>query len=240
MSLSPGSTDSADLPVDALSAATAKYRVQPMSLPDEFYRNQETAFSDTQVHLEWVTDPDQVHTLVDIAIRAFDLEMDTPAKRQESIVNTRYTAKEESSRPWGITLNPNFPRGQLPFVQFFVSVFGQTPEQYGGKAKSDFKEAMTSVRALLLVVTDGNTPELQVRSGVSFQKAVMEVVHRGARLLPLSQSLQEYPEMRALYQEVHKAAARPGQTIQMLTALLKPRGSFLRSPRLPVDQIYEK
>ena len=48
---------------------------------------------------------------------------------------------------------------------------------------------------------------------------------------PVSQVLEEYPEMEALYQEVHERFSGEGQTIQMLVRMGEAEKAVGHSPR---------
>jgi hypothetical protein len=56
----------------------------------------------------------------------------------------------------------------------------------------------------------------------------------GLSMQPVSQALQEYPEMAAHYQRVHKMLARPGETLQML-GRLGYGPAIDPSPRWPLE-----
>ena len=103
--------------------------------------------------------------------------------------------------------------------------------------RSSSPPRLDSSRAILVVATQGNSPELQVRTGVLLQKLWMEVLSAGGSLLPLSQALQEYPEMEELHEAIQREVAQPGETVQMLLSLGKPKGIFLRSPRISTDKL---
>ena len=102
--------------VDALTAPTVKYRTATYGLSPETRAKQE-ALSDPTVSIRWVTMPDEVVATKTWAQKAFDLEMDLPRTRDESIEVTRYGEAARKARPWGITLAPNFPQEQLFWIE---------------------------------------------------------------------------------------------------------------------------
>ena len=57
---------------------------------------------------------------------------------------------------------------------------------------------------------------------------------------PLSQALEEYPEMKTLYDKIHKEYAAPGQTIQMLVRIGKPVQQVSPSMRRDVMELIVK
>ncbi len=76
--------------------------------------------------------------------------------------------------------------------------------------------AVAATPAYGMITTDGNTRADQVRAGILYADFDLTARTMGLVMQPLSQVLQEYPSMAALYRAIHAEYARPGQTIQML------------------------
>lgn len=237
LSKAPAPRASAPESPDALSAPTVKYRVAPLVFPQGFFDSQEIRYSGKGVRFEWILDPGRLDRIKRIARAAFALEMSVPRTLDESYVNTRFTASQRRRRPWGITLLPNFPAWVVPLVDAWEAVFPQSRRDYATTSIKLFSAALDSSKAILVVATLGNSPGLQVETGVRLQELWMEVLSEGGSLLPLSQALQEYPEMEELHGEIDRGVSRPGETVQMLLSLGKQKGIFLRSPRIPADEL---
>ncbi len=226
--------------LDALSTATVKYRVTPLVFSKDFFDSQETRYSEARIRFAWIQEPGQLEKIKKIARDAYAVEMTLPRTLDESYLNTRFNGDQRRRRPWGITLLPNFPAGVIPLVDVWETLFPESRQDYAKSSIKLFSSAIDSSRAILVVTTQGNTPELQVRTGVLLQRLWMEVLSAGGSLLPLSQALQEYPEMRELRGAIHREASQPGETVQMLLSLGKPKGAFVRSPRIPASELFPR
>ncbi len=238
MSKAPDPQASAQEKLDALSSATVKYGVVPLVFSKDFFDSQETRYSGGGIRFTWILEPGRLEKIKRIVSDAYALEMSLPRTLDESYLNTRFNGNQRRMKPWGITLLPNFPAWAIPLVDVWETLFPESRQDYAKSSMKLFSSAVDSSKAILVVATQGNTPELQVRTGVPLQRLWMEVVFAGGSLLPLSQALQEYPEMRELRSAIHREASQPGETIQMLLSLGKPKGGFLRSPRIPASELF--
>lgn len=223
--------------LDALSSPTVKYGVAPLVFSQGFFDSLEARYSGKGIRFEWILDPDRLDRIKKIARDAYALEMSIPRTLDESYMNTRFTGGQRWRKPWGITLLPNFPVWVIPFVDVWETFFPQSRQDYARTSTDLFSAAVDSSRAVLVVATQGNSPELQVRTGVLLQKLWMAVLSAGGSLLPLSQALQEYPEMEELNKAIRREVSQPGETVQMLLSLGKPKGIFLRSPRISAEKL---
>jgi hypothetical protein len=69
------------------------------------------------------------------------------------------------------------------------------------------------------MVTDGNSRQDQIAAGRDWLRVNLAATAEGVGFQPLSQALQEYPEMAKLYSQVHERFAPSGGTVQMLSRL---------------------
>lgn len=222
--------------VDALTAATVKYATQAFELSDEQRRKQE-AQSDEVVRVRWLGGAD-VEPVKTWAVGAFDLEMDLPRTRDESIAVTRYGEADRKARPWGITLAPNSPTGSLFWVDLATTLFPPSPRDYAQSSKQMFRKALGPVTQVLVITSMGDGNRERLVTGRRLQRLWQQVRAAGGELLPLSQGLQEFPEMAGYHHEAHQGWARPGETVQMVLALFRPEpGTYQSSPRLAASAI---
>jgi hypothetical protein len=223
--------------LDALSTATVKYRVTPLVFSKDFFDSQENHYSREGIRFTWILEPSRLEKIKKIVRDAYAVEMTLPRTLDESYLNTRFNGYQRRVKPWGITLLPNFPVWAIPLVDIWETLFPESRQDYAKSSMELFSSAVESSKAILVVATQGNTPALQVRTGVPLQRLWMEVLSAGGSLLPLSQALQEYPEMEELRSAIHREASQPGETIQMLLSLGKPKGTFFRSPRISATDL---
>ena len=76
-------------------------------------------------------------------------------------------------------------------------------------------ENMMTAMAHLWQVTPGNSRVEQIRAGQDWVRINLAATAEGLGLQPLSQGLQEYPEMADIYQSLHETLAPQGGTVQM-------------------------
>ena len=68
--------------------------------------------------------------------------------------------------------------------------------------------------------TDGNDRPAQIEAGRAYMRVALQATADGLAMQPMSQALQEYPEMAQYRETVHNwLTDRPGETVQMLARL---------------------
>jgi hypothetical protein len=88
--------------------------------------------------------------------------------------------------------------------------------------------------AHLWMTTPGNTRAEQIAAGRDWMRVHLAATALGVALQPMSQALQEYPEMAGLYAQIHRDLAPDGGTVQMF-ARLGYCADVPPSPRWPID-----
>jgi len=86
------------------------------------------------------------------------------------------------------------------------------------------------------MVTPGNTRVDQLNAGRDWMRIHLAATREGVAMQPLSQALQEYPEMSEFYNQVHELVAPDGGTVQML-ARLGYAETVAPSPRWSLEPI---
>ena len=128
------------------------------------------------------------------------------------------------------------------FVQGFLTLF---PFIGSEKNSADMyvktaQEEVSHTPAYGLIVTVGNSRAEQVRSGMYYSRLVLEAHALGLAVQPMSQALEEYPEMEEQYNKIHKEYAQDGDTIQMLFRIGVPVQEFPQSMRRDVMDLIEE
>lgn len=88
-------------------------------------------------------------------------------------------------------------------------------------------------------ITRTNTRADQIAAGRDWVRINLAATAAGVSTQPLSQALQEYPEMKKLFAEVHARLAGDGGTVQML-ARLGYADTVPASPRWPLSAKIQK
>lgn len=160
-----------------------------------------------------------VGELRDLAWAGHEVEALTPRTLQESIDVMRIGRREIEANPDGIEL------GGL-FLESLNLAGVLTRSSLADPASDAFAQGMEMYRAIIYSaqgffwqITDDNSRATQLRTGRAWVRAQLKATEMGLTIHPLSQTLQEYPEMADLYEDVHRRlGARDGasRTVQML------------------------
>jgi len=86
----------------------------------------------------------------------------------------------------------------------------------------------------LWMVTPGNSRHEQIAAGADWLRVNLACTAEGLGFQPLSQALQEYPEMADHYAKTHARLAPDGGTVQML-ARIGYGPEVAVSPRWPIE-----
>ncbi|MEM7471681.1 MAG: twin-arginine translocation pathway signal protein [Pseudomonadota bacterium] len=175
-----------------------------------------------------------VQTLRDLARAALVIEVETPHTFKESVDLFRIGHKEIDANPDGIDFSgPIFET---------MSTFGMfTREAAMDTSTTAYKEGMAAVlenaetaMGFIWMKTDGNTRTDQINAGRDWVRMNLATTREGVAMQPLSQALQEYPEMTQLYGDIHQMLAPEGGTLQMF-ARLGYCAPVPQSPRWPLE-----
>ena len=177
-------------------------------------------------------DDASVATLKDLTWQAFEIEMRTPAALQESIDLMRIGRTEIEANPDGIDLG-----GLKLELLSLIGVLDR--EKMADPSSAAFAEGIKMYRPVigsamgyLVLSTAGNTRADQLAAGAGYVRANLAATALGIAMQPLSQILQEYDEMAALYKAGHEMLAPGGERVQML-ARLGYGQTVAPSPRWP-------
>jgi hypothetical protein len=109
------------------------------------------------------------------------------------------------------------------------------PESTGFKQGVEIYRSMLSATPAYAALTSvGNTRLDQIDAGRRWLKLNLKATALGLSLHPVSQCLQEFPEMAPHHARAHQLLAAPGHTVQMLGRLgYGPQ--VPRTPRWPLD-----
>jgi hypothetical protein len=86
------------------------------------------------------------------------------------------------------------------------------------------------------LVSQGNSRPDQIATGADWLRVNLAATAAGVAFQPLSQALQEYPEMAGLFGQVHAKLAPDGGRVQML-ARIGYGPAVDQSPRWPLETI---
>ncbi len=179
-------------------------------------------------------DPARVQVMRDISTEAFEIEFATHRTLKESVDLFRIGAREVDANPDGIDFTgPMFE--SLRMTRLFTREASLDPDSIPSRTAIDLvTENMQTGMAHLWQVTPGNSRSEQIVAGQDWVRLNLAATALGVGMQPLSQALQEFPEMSALYTQVHEMLAPSGGTVQMW-ARLGYGPTVPPSPRWPLD-----
>ncbi len=180
-------------------------------------------------------DPLEVGRLRAISWDAFQTEMFTPAALQESIDLMRIGKVEINANPDGLSFGgPLYDTLDLFGLMSRDALADQTSPQFRQGLEA-WDPVINTAMAHIWIVTRGNTRIQQLLSGQAWLRLNLAATREGVGLHPLSQALQEYPEMATLLARMREELGVTGEaTVQMFGRLgFGPRAP--RTPRWPVE-----
>lgn len=152
-----------------------------------------------------------------ITREAYEIEAVTPATWLESARLMRIGPQAIATHRDGISMNS-------PFIRTLHTVGLFDPMEVPQRGQSSLTRVMDHWAAsetgsgYLWLGSTGNERATQIAAGRAYVRMHLQATARGVDMHPLSQALQEFPEMRAPYAAIHRAVGlEPGpSTLQML------------------------
>ena len=183
---------------------------------------------------EVITESNRVDDLRDLTWEAYKIEVLTPHTLKESVDLMRLGKAEIEANPDGIDLGGAFLE-TLMLAGILTRESLLNPESSGfQEGMRIYQEMLAATPAYAVITSNGNTREDQIVAGRQWLRLNLTTTSLGLALHPVSQALQEYPEMQAQYERAHEILAKPGETVQMLGRLgYGPPVSA--SPRWPLE-----
>lgn len=161
--------------------------------------------------------PEQLARHRAIANEAWRIELSTPNTFLESLKVMRVGAAEVAQHRDGLTL-----LDPMVVAMARLGLFDRTkapaPDSFAVSSQvKDFAKKMDSTSAFLWMISEGNDRATQVNAGRAYARVQLAATAAGLVMQPLSQALQEYPEMATPYADIHRLlGADPARrTVQM-------------------------
>jgi nitroreductase len=165
-------------------------------------------------------DPALVAELRRLVMEAFRVELSTPRTLRESVDVMRLGTDAIARDPDGIALSGNFIWWGRKLGLITPETLA-TPGSTAWKGGLDRYEAIfTATPAFGWLITRDNTRTTQLAAGRAYARLDLTAAARGVAIHPVSQLLQEYPEMTELQRRFERTVGvAPGERVQMLVRL---------------------
>jgi hypothetical protein len=172
------------------------------------------------VRVEVAVGGERVPALRALCRRGWDLEAHTPRVYRESVDVMRIGRGQIEANPDGIAISG-------PLVEAMALAGLVTRESLADPGSAAFRtgfdrylRAVDTAPAFLWCVTAGNSRAEQVAAGRDWLRIALAAAAEGVSIHPLSQVLQEFPEMAVLFDETHETLGVPAPArIQMLARI---------------------
>lgn len=186
--------------------------------------------------------PEHSADISSLAKRAFSIELLNPETFMESMRLLRIGSREIEKHRDGINITSPF-LVVLARVGLFDRTKSPAPDSSIMKRQiGDFEAVVDSTPAFFVLTSEDNTRVTQLKVGKAYIRAQLLATARDLVMHPLSQALQEYPEMSEAYRDAHRLLlpvdANGAATVQMLCRIgYLPAGESLpvASPRRGLD-----
>ncbi|OYY79676.1 MAG: hypothetical protein B7Y43_01035 [Sphingomonas sp. 28-62-20] len=180
-------------------------------------------------------DPDFLAGLRRLTVGAMTTETLNHRVFMESVDVMRIGAAEMDATPDGLPVG-----GPLIEAMHAIGLLDQAsladPSSMGFKAGLKMvQDQCGSVPAIVWIATPGNSRAEQLEVGRRYVRATLRAAALGLEICPMSQALQEYPEMADDFARIHALFGLSGaQRLQML-ARIGTAAPVLPAPRWPLD-----
>jgi hypothetical protein len=189
------------------------------------------------VTFAWTADPAQLARLRDIAKRAWTVEVKKDATYFESIKVFRITSDEIAKHRDGLSFHGPFFWWANALGLFTRERGLARDETMRQQTLENIDPQLASAPAFVWIVTATNDRRAQLAAGAAYVRANLKASELGLSMQPLSQALQEFPEMLPLLAEHKRALGLPeSDTVQMFFRLGRAAAAE-PSPRRALDDI---
>ncbi|MEL6364177.1 MAG: twin-arginine translocation pathway signal protein [Pseudomonadota bacterium] len=138
-----------------------------------------------------------------LALDAWDVEFSTPRIWKESVDVTRIGAKAINENPDGIAISGPVMEVLSDTRMITVEKMMTPGTSAHEQSRAFYAEAIKASPAFGWLTTGDNTRGTQLRTGAAWVRLQLAATGAGLATHPLSQALQEFPEMADLYAAAH-------------------------------------
>jgi hypothetical protein len=175
-----------------------------------------------------------IATLRQLTTDAMIVEIETPHTFKESVDLFRIGKAEVEANPDGIDFSGPLFEALGAFGLMTRAAMADPTTSMFAQGKAVVLANTETAMGHLWQATSGNTRADQIIAGRDWLRLNLAATALGVGMQPLSQALQEFPEMALHYEAAHAMLAQDGETLQMLCRLgYGP--TIAPSPRWPLE-----
>ncbi len=163
--------------------------------------------------------PEAVADLREKTAEAFAIEFDTARTYKESVDLFRIGRRAVDAQPDGLDFSgPMFESLRLAGLFSKEAAMDKTGYSFRS-ARQMVQDTARTGMAYTWVTTTDNSRAAQIAAGRDWVRLNLAATAMGLGVQPMSQGLQEFPEMAEIYADLHARLAPEGGTVQMLGRL---------------------
>lgn len=188
-------------------SAKEAYTDQPLS---------DAQMAELSSYVDLITAPEAVAPLRQLTWDALQVEIFTERTFRESLDLMRIGKREINANPDGIEMRE-------PLLDALYSLGILSRDMMADTSGASFQSVLRQMQdtcfatpAYAVLTTPGNSRLDQINAGRRWMRYSLAVTALGLGTHPMSQALQEFPEMSALYTQAHDRLAETGETLQMI------------------------
>ena len=172
------------------------------------------------VNVHTTSDAALVEQIKALAVDAWSVEWSTQRTRRESIDVSRIGGAAVDANPNGLAMDDRLSSTLGRFGLMTLESLDDPESMAYRESFAFYERACKSVSAFVWSTTSENTRSVQLEAGRAWVRVQLAANAAGLGFHPLSQALQEFPEMSEHYRRAHDLLTRnTGETVQMLARL---------------------
>ena len=161
-----------------------------------------------------------VDDLRKLTVDAWSVEWSTARTRRESIEVMHIGKSEVNAKPYGLALDDRLSSTLQKVGLMSPEAFDDPQSAAYGESFAFYERACLTATGFIWSTTATNTRRAQIEAGRAWVRTQLAANARGLSFHPLSQPLQEFPEMATHYKRAHELlSSKARDTVQMLSRL---------------------
>lgn len=195
---------------------------------------------DSDIKIEIFPDGENIKKLGHYVMDGAKIEAGIRRINEESGRLFRTNEEEKNKYRYGFSVDGQGVTGiKKHLIQGLLTLFPSMNNEKNAAALyvKSVQTAVDNTPAYGVIITKGNSRVEQIKSGMLYSRLVLQAHALGLAMHPPSQVLQEYAEMEAQYDNIHRDYAPNRTAIQMLFRIGQPTQVFPRSMRRDVMEL---
>lgn len=222
---------------------TSRVHYTDKKLANEQINQIQSLNKDNDVSIVIYQDSQNNSKLGNISVESAKIEADITRINEENSAIFRANEYQKNEYRYGFSVEGQGTSGfQMYFTEGLLTLIPSLNDEKSAKERfiNHTQTTVDNTPIYAMIISKNNNRSSQVKSGMLYSRFQLTVQTMGFAVQPLSQSLEEYPEMNDVYQRIHRQYAKNGSTIQLLVRVGKPIKEVPHSMRRDVMELIMK